>query len=181
MPQLARANFCSAHVCIPYAKTRYYEATSEWTLDYPPFFAWFEWTMAKVAALFDPEMLRVSNLEYASDATVLFQRLSVCATNLVLVAAMLKATRSSKGSAQGLTAFTLVVCNAGLIMVDNIHFQYNSILLGERRGKDRHTHTHSVVAQPLVSNPWAQCNWGTSSLQGRFGMSVRSTRPAVLQ
>lgn len=110
---------------------RYYEATSEWTLDYPPFFAWFEWLMAKAAFLFDPHMLRVENLEYASDSTVLFQRLSVAVTSLVLVAAMLRATHSSRDTAKGLTTFALVVANAGLIMVDNIHFQYNSILMGE--------------------------------------------------
>lgn len=87
--------------------------------------------MAKVAWLFDPRMLQVDNLEYASDATVLFQRLSVCVTSLVLVAAMLRAT--DKGSTRGLVTFALVVCNAGLIMVDNIHFQYNSILMGEHQ------------------------------------------------
>lgn len=110
---------------------RYYEATSEWTLDYPPLFAWFEWALARAAKYFDPKTLVVSNLEYDSDATVLFQRLSVCATSLVLVAAMLHATRAEKDSVRGLTAFLLVVANAGLIMVDNIHFQYNGILLGE--------------------------------------------------
>lgn len=87
--------------------------------------------MSKVAWLFDPRMLQVDNLEYASDATVLFQRLSVCVTSLVLVAAMLRAT--DKGSTKGLVTFALVVCNAGLIMVDNIHFQYNSILMGEHQ------------------------------------------------
>jgi hypothetical protein len=76
-------------------------------------------------------MLQIKNLEYASDATVLFQRLSVCATSLVLVAAMLRATSTSRDSPAGLTLFVLVVANAGLIMVDNIHFQYNSILMGE--------------------------------------------------
>jgi alpha-1,3-glucosyltransferase len=87
--------------------------------------------MAKAAYLFDPNMLHVHNLNYASDATVLFQRLSVCATDLLLVAAMFKATRaSSSTSTRGLVAFALVVCNAGLIMVDSIHFQYNGILMG---------------------------------------------------
>lgn len=87
--------------------------------------------MAKAAFIFDPHMLRVENLEYASDATVLFQRLSVAVTSLVLVAAMFKATHSSRDTPKGLTLFALVVANAGLIMVDNIHFQYNSILMGE--------------------------------------------------
>ena len=37
----------------------YYEATSEWTLDYPPFFAWFERALAILAEKVDPMMLTV--------------------------------------------------------------------------------------------------------------------------
>jgi alpha-1,3-glucosyltransferase len=120
-------------VLLPALSCRYYEATSEWTLDYPPLFAWFEWTLAQAARFVDPKMLAVSNLEYDSPATVLFQRLTVSVTGLVLVAAMLHATKRSRDSPAGLTAFFLAVCNAGLIMVDNIHFQYNGILLGALR------------------------------------------------
>ncbi len=53
-------------------KQWYFEATSEWTLDYPPFFAYFEWVLAQFAAFVDPEMVRVQNLNYGKVTCVYF-------------------------------------------------------------------------------------------------------------
>lgn len=62
----------------------YVDNTSEWTLDYPPFFAWFEYALGCVAQFIDGEMLVVDHLEYASVETILFQRLSVIMMDLFL-------------------------------------------------------------------------------------------------
>ncbi|XP_026861787.2 probable dolichyl pyrophosphate Glc1Man9GlcNAc2 alpha-1,3-glucosyltransferase isoform X4 [Electrophorus electricus] len=125
----------------------YYEATSEWTLDYPPFFAWFEYGLSHVAAYFDKEMLVVRNLNYASPATVLFQRLSVIVTDVVFIYAIkefnswscaiyrcCKCLREDKGKEllwkPSFILATLLLWNFGLIIVDHIHFQYNGFLFG---------------------------------------------------
>eukprot|EP00002_Diphylleia_rotans_P034865 TRINITY_DN7533_c0_g1_i2.p1 TRINITY_DN7533_c0_g1~~TRINITY_DN7533_c0_g1_i2.p1 ORF type:complete len:389 (+),score=59.73 TRINITY_DN7533_c0_g1_i2:60-1226(+) len=117
----------------------YEEATSEWTLDYPPFFAWFEYLLSHAAQFVDPNMLVVTNLKYHSKETVLFQRFSVIACDLLLYLAVWRLgslfTPASKPrrhqeyilTKAGLFA-TLVVFQVGLIFVDHIHFQYNGLL-----------------------------------------------------
>ena len=52
----------------------YWEDTSEWTLDYPPFFAYFEWVLAQFAALYDPEILTVCRGGCGVECRVLFHR-----------------------------------------------------------------------------------------------------------
>ncbi|GAA6228299.1 probable dolichyl pyrophosphate Glc1Man9GlcNAc2 alpha-1,3-glucosyltransferase isoform X1 [Lates japonicus] len=116
----------------------YYENTSEWTLDYPPLFAWFEFGLSHVAQHFDRNMLVVENLNYASPSTVLFQRLSVVFTDLVFIFATRECCRcvqEQKGSRDVLNrpSFVLAVLllwNFGLFIVDHIHFQYNGFLFG---------------------------------------------------
>ncbi|KAI8440210.1 hypothetical protein MSG28_001591, partial [Choristoneura fumiferana] len=106
----------------------YYDTTSEWTLDYPPFFAWLEYVLSFVAKLFDPQMLYLTNLNYASDMTIIFQRLSVIVLDFIYIAS---AKSCSNLISDGkLLVFILLISNPGLLMVDHIHFQYNGVLYG---------------------------------------------------
>jgi len=68
----------------------YVSDVSQWTLDYPPLFAWMEKCFSYVAALVDPQMLVVTNLDYASYATVAFQRISVIVSDFVLIYAVIE-------------------------------------------------------------------------------------------
>ncbi|XP_053564655.1 probable dolichyl pyrophosphate Glc1Man9GlcNAc2 alpha-1,3-glucosyltransferase isoform X2 [Bombina bombina] len=113
-------------------------ATSEWTLDYPPLFAWFERLLSSVAQYFDREMLKVENLNYASQETIIFQRLSVIVTDVLFIYAVRQCCEcvNGKTSQRDLLqrpAFILAVLllwNFGLLIVDHIHFQYNGFLSG---------------------------------------------------
>jgi alpha-1,3-glucosyltransferase len=58
-------------------------------LDYPPLFAHFEYGLSKFAHYFDVAMLDVNNLNYASEKTKLFQRLTVIISDIVLAFAIL--------------------------------------------------------------------------------------------
>ncbi|XP_056643004.1 probable dolichyl pyrophosphate Glc1Man9GlcNAc2 alpha-1,3-glucosyltransferase isoform X1 [Diorhabda sublineata] len=112
-------------------KKWYFEDTSQWTLDYPPLFAWFEYVLSYVAYLFDPKMLNVNHINYSSEKTVLFQRLSVIFTDLVYTLGVHMCCSSlKKGWGKEVVLPILLITNCGLLMVDHIHFQYNGIMYG---------------------------------------------------
>lgn len=124
----------------------YVEATSEWTLDYPPLFAWFEYLLSHFAPLFDKNILTISSTAYFSDETLIFQRSTVIITDLVYLYAAyqwIKIISSSDDSVidlryelkdhwfnQALFLSIMLVFSPGLLLVDHIHFQYNGLLSG---------------------------------------------------
>nr|CAG4640893.1 EOG090X06YP [Eulimnadia texana] len=117
----------------------YVDETSQWTLDYPPLFAWFEFVLSNIAVHLDPKMVDVNSLEYASGATIFFQRISVIVTDIIFALGVKKCCNAvaQKSGMSKLTwmsspviAATILLCNVGLFIVDQIHFQYNGFLFG---------------------------------------------------
>ncbi|KAJ1812324.1 glycosyl transferase [Coemansia sp. RSA 2598] len=108
----------------------YFEDRSEWTLDYPPFFAWFEWALSHLAYRWDPRIIDVDNLGYSALSCIAFQRMSVVVSELVLFAALQRFAKVSGGSVQARVAAFLVFMSPGFLFVDHVHFQYNGFLFG---------------------------------------------------
>lgn len=101
----------------------YIESTSQWTLDYPPFFAYFEYILSIPAAFIDPKITQIDNLEYSSQALLVYHRMTVIVSEMVLVWAVYRLKCQIFYKA-------MIILNAGLLLVDHIHFQYNGVLLG---------------------------------------------------
>ncbi|CCM04819.1 uncharacterized protein FIBRA_07012 [Fibroporia radiculosa] len=108
----------------------YYDTTSEWTLDYPPFFAYFEKIMSIPAYFIDPRIVDLNNLNYNAWSVVAYQRSTVIMTELVLGAALLRFIRGAVDpSAQRIISASLFL-HPGFLIVDHLHFQYNGFMFG---------------------------------------------------
>ena len=124
----------------------YFEATSHWTLDYPPFFAYFSYILAQPAPLVDPLIASLhQGLEYAAWSCKAYMRATVVVTELVLAAALLAHSRlgsqraikigyaqevSNTGATTSQLLAASLLMHPGLIIIDHIHFQYNGFLFG---------------------------------------------------
>jgi len=112
----------------------YVDESSQWTLDYPPLFAWFERTLALGAARVDPAMLVVSTAPYASAATVAYQRSTVVAMDLLLLlgatslaAATARWAATKPSPTAHLLSAAVAFLDAGLMLVDHVHFQARAL------------------------------------------------------
>ncbi|XP_044717538.1 ALG6, ALG8 glycosyltransferase family domain-containing protein [Hirsutella rhossiliensis] len=108
----------------------YYEQTSQWTLDYPPLFAYFEWLLAHVGRLVDPAMVKLYSLNHESLQTVYFQRTTVILSELLLAYALqmfVDSTPAPSRRAAQVAALSIFL-SPGLLIIDHVHFQYNGFI-----------------------------------------------------
>ncbi|KAH7887844.1 glycosyltransferase family 57 protein, partial [Phlebopus sp. FC_14] len=107
----------------------YYDTTSQWTLDYPPFFAYFEKLLSIPAAFVDPAIVDIQNINYDAWSVVAYQRTTVIISELVLGAALLRLIRVA-GTPEHRIPLASLFFHPGFLIVDHIHFQYNGFLFG---------------------------------------------------
>ncbi|AGO12684.1 AaceriADR210Cp [[Ashbya] aceris (nom. inval.)] len=110
----------------------YVDATSQWTLDYPPLFAWFEWGLSQ---LVPAAVRRDGCLELVAEGrygwpTVVFQRLTVIASEVLLYAVLQVYVNRSAPQERtvNFVVATSVALSPAFLLVDHIHFQYNGFL-----------------------------------------------------
>ncbi|KAL0949708.1 hypothetical protein HGRIS_009745 [Hohenbuehelia grisea] len=108
----------------------YYDTTSEWTLDYPPFFAYFEKLLSIPASFIDASIVDLDNLNYSAWSVVAYQRTTVILTELVLGAVLLRFIRGSVDPTAQRVISTSLFLHPGFLIVDHIHFQYNGFMFG---------------------------------------------------
>ncbi|XP_057860948.1 probable dolichyl pyrophosphate Glc1Man9GlcNAc2 alpha-1,3-glucosyltransferase [Cryptomeria japonica] len=107
----------------------YADESSPWTLDYPPFFAWFEKFLSVAGAWVDAHMVDLHMLNYNAQTVIVFQRTTVIFADLLLYWALWRCCRKLSLEKQRLV-YIAVVWSPALFIVDHVHFQYNGFLLG---------------------------------------------------
>lgn len=110
----------------------YTEATSQWTLDYPPFFAYFEWVLSQFVprSVQEDGCLDIVAKGAYSWPTVVFQRSTVIVTEILLFAVLQAYINLSDNKTLTFIIASSLVLSPGLLIVDHMHFQYNGVLFG---------------------------------------------------
>lgn len=103
----------------------YRDQSSQWTLDYPPFFAYFEYVLAWILKFIHPPLVDFSNHYYASPLAVTLMRLTVILLDSLLIYSVLIYVASFHASQHRVIVVGAILLNPALIVVDSIHFQYN--------------------------------------------------------
>ncbi|GEQ72025.1 hypothetical protein JCM33374_g5711 [Metschnikowia sp. JCM 33374] len=109
-----------------------------WGLDYPPLTAYHSWFFGKLGSFLDPTWFALGlsrGLENAQLKT--FMRISCLISELVIyVPAVMQLTsylggrRENMSRIHQIVVLVLIFCQPCLILIDNGHFQYNSVMLG---------------------------------------------------
>lgn len=115
----------------------YFHDLQWWGLDYPPLTAYHSWLCGKIGSLIDPSWFELYTSRGSQDPTLkIFMRATVVVSEYLIFipAAVVFVRRFSRLS--GVATWTAAVALVAILMqpatilIDHIHFQYNTVMLG---------------------------------------------------
>jgi alpha-1,3-glucosyltransferase len=115
----------------------YFHDLEYWGLDYPPLTAYHSWLLGKIGALIDPSWFALYTSRGIEDPILkVFMRATVIVSEYLIYipAAVIFVRRLSK--LQGVNTWVASIALAGILMqpgtilIDHVHFQYNTVMLG---------------------------------------------------
>ena len=115
----------------------YFHDLEWWGLDYPPLTAYHSWILGKIGGCIDPSWFALHTSRGLDDPTLkVFMRATVIVSEYLIYipAAVIFVRRLSK--LQGVNtwtasiALTAILMQPGTILIDHVHFQYNTVMLG---------------------------------------------------
>lgn len=115
----------------------YFHDLQWWGLDYPPLTAYHSWLCGKIGALIDPSWFALFSSRGSHDPTLkIFMRATVIVSEyLIYVPAVVVFVRRFS-RLNGVTTWSAAVALVAILMqpatilVDHVHFQYNTVMLG---------------------------------------------------
>lgn len=115
----------------------YFHDLEWWGLDYPPLTAYHSWLLGKVGALIDPSWFALYTSRGLEDPNLkIFMRATVVVSEYLIYvpAVVIFVRRYSRlfGVAQWTSwvALVAILMQPSTILIDHIHFQYNTVMLG---------------------------------------------------
>ena len=115
----------------------YFHDLEWWGLDYPPLTAYHSWLLGKIGGLIDPSWFALHTSRGLEDPILkVFMRATVIISEYLIYipATVIFVRRLSKLQAVNTwtssIALTAILMQPGIILIDHVHFQYNTVMLG---------------------------------------------------
>ncbi|TQS34512.1 hypothetical protein Golomagni_05101 [Golovinomyces magnicellulatus] len=115
----------------------YFHDLEWWGLDYPPLTAYHSWVLGKLGSQINPEWFALYNSRGTHDPNLkIFMRATVIISEyLIYIPAIIlfvqSMTKIHKTYAWNKNiALTAILLQPGIILIDHVHFQYNTVMLG---------------------------------------------------
>ncbi|TAQ87395.1 hypothetical protein B7494_g4279 [Chlorociboria aeruginascens] len=115
----------------------YFHDLEWWGLDYPPLTAYHSWLLGKIGGFIDPSWFALYTSRGLDDPTLkIFMRATVIISEyfVFIPAAVIFIRRLSKlqsvNTWNASIALTAILLQPGTILIDHVHFQYNTVMLG---------------------------------------------------